>query len=229
MKKGTISGAARKTRPPRLDLETVPEEQRFVIDNVTWEQYEAIADAFPDRPVRINYDDGWLEIMTISNQHERLKILVDRLVLVLVQVFGLRSGGFGSFTHKRKRVLKALEPDQCYYFANFHRVKGHKRIDLEKDPPPDLAVEVEVSRSFLSRMRILAALGVPELWRISDERVEIRVLREGDYEIVAESPTFPGVDLGQITSFLQVGLEEGDGAMMQAFEKWLRKQKRKAK
>lgn len=221
--------AARKTRPPKTERETVPEEQHFVVDGVTWEQYEAIANAFPDRYIRVTYDNGWLELMTVSNYHERIKMLLDRVLLVLAEVFRLPMGAFGSFTHKKKKILKALEPDNCYYLANFEKVKGYRLIDLGKDPPPDLVMEMEISRSFLDRMKILAALGVAELWLVNEERLEVNVLRDGKYEKVEESPTFPGLDLNQVLPFLQMGWKEGDFAMMEAVRKWARAQLRKKK
>lgn len=224
--------AERKTRTRSEDV-VIPDQQHFVTHGVSWEQYVAIADAFPERPIRVNYDDGLLEIMTVSNIHERLKMLVDRMLLALSGVYKIPVGGFGSFTHRKKSVLKAMEPDQCYYIANLEKVGNQREIDLEKDPPPDLVIEVEISRSLLSRMKILAGLGVPEVWRLDETGVEVNLLEKEGYRKAEESPTFPGLNLHEMLRFLLRFLSSrppgGDVEMMQAFQKWVRSQRRKSK
>ena len=41
------------------------------------------------------------------------------------------------------------------------------------DPPPDLVIEVDITRSSLDKLSIYAALRVPEVWRYTDGEVEI--------------------------------------------------------
>ena len=66
---------------------------------------------------------------------------------------------------RRKRHQKGLEPDDCFWIAHEAEVRGKTIIDLRTDPPPDLAIEVDISRSSLDRMGIYAKLRVPEVWR----------------------------------------------------------------
>ena len=33
------------------------------------------------------------------------------------------------------------------------------------DPPPDLVVEVEMTRSAIDKLRLFASMGIPEVWR----------------------------------------------------------------
>jgi Uma2 family endonuclease len=73
--------------------------------------------------------------------------------------------GAGSTTFRRRDIDGGLEPDQCYYTVNAQRMLGLRDLDLSVDPPPDLALEVDFTRSSLDRMAIYAALGVPEVWR----------------------------------------------------------------
>src|ERR1700758_4064337 len=121
--------------------------QKLVLPNVTWQTYLELGAALQDRNIYLTYDRGVLEIMVISLEHERFKGLFGLLIFTLARCFRLKIGVFGSFTHQRKDLLRGLEPDQCFYLANLAAVKGKKRINLKRDPPPDLAVEVDITRS----------------------------------------------------------------------------------
>jgi Uma2 family endonuclease len=197
--------------------------QRVVLDNVDWPAYEMIGEALRDRPnVRLTYDRGRLEIMTISGEHERLKYLLGRLIDTLAEMTGLRIGGFGSTTYKWEVIERGLEPDQCYYHRNLPRMRGVKRIDLRRDPPPDLALEIDVTNSSVNRMDLYARLGVPELWRFEDEKLRVYQLAAGRYEPIDHSPTFPNVPIGDLVPFLAIALNEDDTAMVQAIRTWVR-------
>jgi Uma2 family endonuclease len=205
--------------PPAAEL-----AQRVVLDDVAWTAYEAIGEALRDRPnVRLNYDRGRLEIMTLSQEHERFKYLIGRLIDVLAEVTGAGVEGFASTTYKRDAVERGLEPDQCYYHRNFHRVRGLKRIDLARDPPPDLAIEIDVTHSSLDRMGIYAGLGVPEVWRLEGEALRVYLLSpDGGYAPSEYSPTFPTLPVTQLGPFLRIGFTVGSTDMIQAVRAWVR-------
>ena len=119
----------------------VAPEQRLVLDNVAWKDYETIGKALSDRPaLRLTYDRGRLEIMTTSFEHERRKCLLGRLIDVLSEEFDVPIGAAGSTTFKKRGLKRGLEGDQTYYTKNLARVQGKKRLELEKDPAPDLAM-----------------------------------------------------------------------------------------
>jgi Uma2 family endonuclease len=142
----------------------VPAGQRLVLSGIDWRTYGRLLRAFDERPgVRLTYDRGVLEIMTLSPEHERFKHLLRRLIEALAEEMGLTIAGFGSMTFRRRRRRRGLEADECFWIANEPRVRGKDRIDLRVDPPPDLVVEVDVSRSSLDRLAIYASLGVPEV------------------------------------------------------------------
>src|SRR5437870_4607355 len=78
------------------------DEPHLVLHHVSWQSYEAILAALGDRPgLRLTYDQGSLELMTISQLHERYKHLLDRIVVVLALELGMnfRSGGSATFKH----------------------------------------------------------------------------------------------------------------------------------
>jgi Uma2 family endonuclease len=199
--------------------------QQVVLHDIPWQAYVTMCDALPERYIRMTYDRGELEIMTVSDRHERYKTLLGVLIYVIAEVLDRTIGGFGSFTHRRRDLARALEPDQCYYLANFKKVRGKERIDLTKDPPPDLAVEVEISRSLLDRIGILAALGVPEIWRFEGTDLRVQILKNGNYVDSETSLAFPEIDIAKLAGFLHLGFEEGDLAMGRALRSWLRRRR----
>ncbi len=75
----------------------------------------------------------------------------------------------GSVTLKQKDLLAALEPDECYYIQHADDIEGKDRLDLNIDPPPDLAIEVDIMSRSVARQPIYAALGIPELWRFDGQ------------------------------------------------------------
>ena len=50
-------------------------------------------------------------------------------------------------TCDRQDLARGLEPDQCYYIQNEGKVWGKDHIDLQIDPPPDLAIEIDITSS----------------------------------------------------------------------------------
>ncbi len=216
------SAIALPTRPDEHWLSGV--EQRFLIHNVPWSGYVAIGEALRDRPgIRITFDRGNLELMTTSAEHEHQKHLLALLLHVLAEELDVPIAGFGSTTYQRADLDRGLEPDECYYIANFSRVRGRKRIDLNRDPPPDLVLEIEVSRSALRRMNIYAALGVPEIWRFDGSKLRVYQRdMKGNYKEQSRSPTFPSFPIKELVRFVRRGEKEIDTSIAQAFRRWLK-------
>ena len=78
-------------------------------------------------------------------KHEREKSLLGDLVKILLEELGLDCECFGSTTCKRQAMNFGIEPDQCFYIQNHHTMIGKDRLNLAIDPPPDLAIEVDVT------------------------------------------------------------------------------------
>src|SRR5260221_3831993 len=151
--------------------------QRLVLYGEPWETYVRLLRIFDERRhLRITYDRGALEIMTLSPEHEQWKRLIGRLIETLTEELGLPLAEYGSMTIKRRKKLRGLEPDECFWIQNEALVRNLKKYDLRRDPPPDLIVEVDISRSAVNRMGIYAALNVPEVWRLRKEQLEFHIL-----------------------------------------------------
>src|SRR5439155_14822362 len=136
-------------------------EQRFLLKTADWKMYQDFANALENRHVRLTYDRGRLELMTLSFLHECSSNLLGRMIEALTEELDIPLKSAGSTTLDRRDLDKGLEPDQGYYIENEALVRDREDIDLNQDPPPDLVVEVDISRSSLNRLSIYAAMGVP--------------------------------------------------------------------
>jgi Uma2 family endonuclease len=172
---------------------TPQREDHFVrLRCASWADYERVLTMRGDRSTpRIAFLDGLLEIMSPSQDHERIKSTLGRLVEIFCLERGITFSAFGSWTLKDAVARRAVEPDECY-------VLGERAEAVH----PDLAIEVDWSRGGIDKLTIYATLGVPELWRFRAGKLEAYSLRGERYEAVAESQLLSGIDLDQLTTFL---------------------------
>ncbi len=199
--------------------------QRFTFHCKEWKDYLFLLDWLGESHLRVTFKKPNLEIMTLSFEHESWNKLLGRLIesLTLELELPIQSGGATTFS--REDLERGLEPDQCYYLANEPRVRGKDQIDLSVDPPPDLAVEIEISRSALNRMSIYASMGVPEVWRFDGATLTVHCLnREGEYVQTDRSGQFPFLPLAEFQGFLLRRGQMSETALMLAFQQWVREQ-----
>ena len=100
-------------------------------------------------------------------------------------------------------------------------MRGKLKIDLNFDPPPDLAIEIDITSSSLNRMAIYEGLEVAEVWRFDGQFLRIYQLVEGKYQESEKSGLFPFIKGKDIMSFLQE-FEEGEMALIKAFRMWVK-------
>ncbi len=201
-------------------------EQRVVLHDVSWEAYERLmADHAEASSPRFFYDRGTLEIMSPSAEHEEANRTLSLLVEVIAEEFGIEVRNLGSTTFKRADLARGFEPDSCFYIANLSKVKGKKEIDLAIDPPPDLVIEIDITRSSIDKMATFAVLGVPEVWRYDGERLTIFGLRTGEYREQPESRALPSVTSADITRFLTESERLGRLDWLRKLREWARTRK----
>jgi Uma2 family endonuclease len=203
---------------------SVPPGERVILQDVTWQEFEAILEELGEhRSSRLAYDRGTLEIMVPLPEHEANKEIIGDLVKALLEELDIEFCSLGSTTFKNQQMAQGIEPDQCFYIRNEAVVRGKNRIDLTVDPPPDLGLEIDVtSRTHPS---IYEILGVPELWRFEKSKLQINVLRSGNYVEVIESPNFPGLSLVNVLpAYLEQARSIGRNAALKAFRQWVRAQ-----
>src|SRR5436309_9933478 len=140
--------------------------------------------------------------MTLTLEHESYAHIIGRFVVVLTEELGLPIKAGGSTTFRRRKRRRGLEADESYWIVNEPLVRGKDRIDLRIDPPPDLALEVDVTHSSLDRLAIYAALRVPEVWRREGETLVCYLLGEGGhYTVSSTSRAFPGLSPADLMNF----------------------------
>lgn len=203
---------------------TAPDEGHVTLYRIPWQGYVSFLDAVGERPIRVNYDDGVMEIMTISSEHEAAKKRIGGLVEDLAIELGIEIAPRGSTTFRSARVRKGLEPDECYYIANERKIRAKKKIDLRRDPPPDLVIEIDISYHEVNRESMYAAIGVPELWRYDGKQLAFFQLKAGAWVAIDSSIAFPGVRPGDLQRFLRMVPRRGEMAMRRAFREWIRQQ-----
>lgn len=159
--------------------------------------------------------------MSPSGPHERLKKLLDRLISAAAEELEIPLRSQGSTTFSREELNRGLEPDECYYIEHEPDVRDRDDVGSD-DPPPDLAVEVEMSRTALDRMGIYADLGVPEVWRLSGtDLVMLRLDVSGNYQEVDRSEIFPEIPRSVFTELLDRRFETTELKLVRDFRRWI--------
>jgi len=193
------------------------------LPSVSWEEYETLLSDLTDWPsMRVSYDDGKLEIMSPLPEHEEYKEFVYSLARIISQESNITLETRGSATFKQKRLAKGAEPDTCFYVQNAQRIIGQRTIDLEVDPPPDVVVEIDLTSESLSKFKIYAAFGVPEIWRYDGERAYIYQLVDQVYVEVRASLAFSSLTANALTEFIAQSKTQGQTAALAAFRQWWR-------
>ena len=209
-----------------IAAERLPSGATLVIHEFSWEDYERLLESLSERrSLRVSYDCGRLEILSTSALHERYGTTVDLVAFVFSEVRGLNLQSYGNTTWKSKAVDKGVEPDACYYVKNADRVIGEKDIRLETHPPPDIAVEIDITNSSLRKLSIYAALAVPEVWRYDDRTCTFFALIGSKYTVIGESRQLPGLTGPMLLEAIKDCGARGQMAALKAFRRRLRTRK----
>jgi Uma2 family endonuclease len=202
----------------------VPPGQTVVLDGVSWNEFEAILEDLGEhRSSRIAYDRNTLEIMTPLPEHEVNKVYLSNFVEILLEELDIEFCPLGSTTFKNQTMFKGIEPDSCFYIQNEAGVRGKNKLDLTIDPPPDLAIEIDLTNR--THPEIYQSLGVPELWRYEQNKLQILLLVDGSYIESNKSSIFLDFDLIQvIPQYLTQCRTEGRNKGIKAFRSWVREQ-----
>jgi Uma2 family endonuclease len=211
-----------------MSIVTAPtSEQRFVWYDLSWNQYEQLLRALGDRRLRHTYVEGSLEIVTPSMDHEATKSVLGIFVATLCRVLKLPRKSIGSTTIKKEGWRRGLEPDECFYLGepSVKRMKSKRRLNPDRDPPPELIVEVDITSSSDDRIEFYQRLGVAEVWRYSGEVVEILTLaKPQNYRMVKRSRLFPFLTADDLSRFLSRRNSIDDTQLETEFEDWVRQQ-----
>jgi len=203
----------------------VPPGNQLLLKDVSWQQYQEILANFGEScSARISYSNGLLEIMVPLPEHEDNKVIIGDLVKVILEELDIEFRSLGSTTFDKESMAAAIEPDDCFYIQNEAAVRGKKRLDLNVDPPPDLAIEIDITSR--TRLASYQNLGVPELWRFNGSKLEINIWQAGKYIESNQSLIFPNFPITEvIPQYLEQSKIIGRNATMKLFRSWLRNPK----
>ena len=188
--------------PPKPITQTTG-DKRVTLHGLTWDAYQQILDALPQsRAARLTYDRGTLEIASPQQGHAFAVCLISRFIHTLVVETGMELKTMGSTTINRKALNRSAEPDSAFYIQNQPLVVG-RIVDFDKDPPPDLLLEIDITPTDINKNQFYAAIGVPEFWRYNGQEWSIFQLQNGTYQECTNSPTFEWVEKEDLYRFLK--------------------------
>ncbi len=156
-------------------------------------------------------------------EHESAREYIGALIEFMTVELGISIARCGSTTFRREDRQKGLEPDKCYYIKNASRVKGMKRWDAASYPPPDLAIEIDITSRSIPRQPIYAAPGMPELWRYDGTTLSVLLLDSKDnYVESKQSLAFPALPLDQFVTFIHRMHNEPENDVLREFVNWVK-------
>jgi Uma2 family endonuclease len=200
-------------------------EQGTILRGISWKTYCRLRDNPRNYRVRMSYLDGTLLLMSPEYIHDfdcrRLVMIVD----MVTEALRIPCQGTATTTLRRKgdrpRKGSGKEPDYGFYFGeNEVRMSRRKELDLDVDPPPDLIIEVDHTRSSKLALSIYARLSVPEVWRY---RTKSKALWFGRLVDDHYEPIERSLNLPRLTPALVLqALEEAELLREIDWRPWLR-------
>ena len=198
-------------------------EDRILISDISWDFYVAFCDEIGERPIRLSFSDGLLEIMITHAPHEFYKTMLAKLIEAIIFELAIPVRSGGSMTFQRKDLEKGFEPDECWWIEHEAEVRCKREFDFRADPPPDLAIEIEISRSLVRRVDIFAAMGVKELWRHNGKTLRFCLLGDDrKYHDRETSHAFPFLKPADLEPYLRIDAEIDETTRVRRFCDWLR-------
>lgn len=177
-------------------------EEHIILRGVSWKTYESLMQEHQDRSVpRFTYNQGCLEIYMPSQKHEKKAEFLTDIVKTFAEEREIELLSIRSTTFKKDDAEKGAEPDGCFYLQSYDQVFGKQKIDLEEFPP-DLILEVDIFSPSINRFPIYAEFKVPEIWRYTNDEVEIHVFAGEKYLEAKTSRAFPEATAETLTRLL---------------------------
>jgi Uma2 family endonuclease len=206
-------------------VERMPEDTVVTFHDVSWEEYEDLLERVGEASgLRISFDEGKMQVMTLSTEHENDGVFIDGMLRLLSIRLRINIRFFGSATIRKKQRRKGKEPDCCFYVQTASLLGNRQKLNFEKDPPPDVAVEIDIHHESRDKFAIYAGLGVPEVWLYNGKQLTIHLLRGTRYVKATASQALPMLTSAILTGFLTRMQQDGEFQAMLAFEEWLEAQ-----
>ena len=170
-------------------------DQRVTLHEVSWSHFELLLSIRGDAPLpRLTYLEGELELTSRSQEHERIKSLLGRLLEAYADIVGVDLNAYGSWTVRSAARARGIEPDECYVLG--------ERDQGSPVSAPDLAIEVIWTSGGIDKLEVFRGLGIGEVWFWRGGAIEVYLLAEDAYQRVSASRIFPALDLDLVARLL---------------------------
>ena len=169
----------------------------MTIADLNWQELEQVLVEFGDkRNSRIAYANGILEVMVPLPEHEKNAVIIGDMVKLMLKLQGRDWECLRSTPYKNELKRVGIEPDDSFYIDNREAVIGKTRLDLSIDPPPDLAIEIDLTSR--TQESAYLAIAVPELWIYAQNKLRILCLESDRYQESNQSQIFPNIPLKRL-------------------------------
>jgi Uma2 family endonuclease len=151
-----------------------------------WNTYQRLDESMAGSGFRVRYFRGFLELMSLSFEHESLSAHIARLVETYCFEHQLDFQTWGSTTQRRDGEAGG-EPDESYTFG-----PGKKE-------QPELIIEVALSSGGIDKLEFWSAFGAKEVWIWQNNRLHgFARTGEESFEPVMVSRLLPGLSLEHV-------------------------------
>ncbi|MDZ7964564.1 MAG: Uma2 family endonuclease [Nostoc sp. DedSLP03] len=179
-----------------------------------WKDYQVLSQQLGDRSSpRIKYRRGEILLMAPLPEHGRDASLLADIAKVLLDHLNRAYESFTPITMSLPEI-SGIEPDFCFYIENSRAVVGKKIINWESDPPPDLAIEIDVTS--YTDVNDFLLYRVPEVWILKNNRLLIYRLQGESYALTESSYFF------NVREIVQQCLQRANEQTTSEVIRWLR-------
>lgn len=209
-----------------LDVKIQKTESGEIRRGVDWSEFKRFIAARGDCLPRVVYSNGVLETFMPGTKHESTNYVLEKLVGYIADESEIDLFGVGALLFESDKVKQGVEPDSCFYFESQNLIADVDEIDLNRDPAPDLVIEVDITSPSTRRFPIFAVYGVPEVWRYQKktDSVVFFKLGNGRYTEIENSLALPILSSAKATEFLRRSRETKSSAWAKQVREWTREQ-----
>ncbi len=190
---------------------------------IDWQTYEDIsAEIGESRAIQLTYKKGFLTIMPVSEIHELLIVLLERMIGFVSVATRTNIIPTGKATLRSKRRNYGVEPNLSYFVSKseIHRIKNYVPNELEL--APDIVGEIDIYHASDDKFEIYSEFGISEFWQYNGERLKIFKLQtDGEYAEIERSEEIPILTSAILTEFLKRGQTEEQFTVLSDFQNWL--------
>jgi Uma2 family endonuclease len=162
----------------------------------SWQDYQMLVQQLGDRQIpRIKYRPGEILLMSPLPKHGLEAHIIAMVAIALLDNLEREYTAFTPITMELPES-SGIEPDYCFYIDNWAAISGKNRINWVIDPPPDLALEIDVTS--YTDINDYLPYRVPEVWLFKRNQLIFYQFQGEGYAVVTNSRYFPDINVEEI-------------------------------